>query len=216
MADNQHISGFRPVKPRYGPSCIEPKYVHVATGYQATNDGAGFSVDLNIGDPVKKVNDGSVALALTTETVLGVIVCIKQYWDGTRLRRDVDRVPGATAWGTVWSRRTIVGIVYASDCYFEIDADSTGAPSTFATWESDRGLNATHTCPGDQTDTSKPFADAHLDISTAATTAALEWQIMEISKTAENKDETGANWKLIVTGNLTQEAGAAATPASGV
>lgn len=215
MPDNKHIYGLRWYRDQSTP-CPDPIEYHVATGYQATNDGAGFNVDLNVGDPVKKVSDGSIALATTTNSVLGVIVGFKPYWDGS-VMKPTNRLPGGTAWGTVWERRSIALVVpVLPGQLWEIDADDKTTATTFAGWETLVGLHCTLDCPGDQTDSSKPKADPLLDISLAATTATLVWTIRGISQTVANQYVDGLYYKVLVSVNHSQMPGQAATVIAGV
>lgn len=213
---NTHKYGFRPVTSLHGESSnpdVEIKTV--ATGYQAQNDGAGFNVDLRVGDPVKLAADGSITLSITTELVYGIIVGFEPYWDGTRMQ-PTNRLPGGTAWGTVEERRSQVRIARADSCLWECDFDTTGQPTTTAAWRALEGSNFIHLCVGDQTDTSKPRADPFIDVSSAATTAGLEWRLIQVSRTAWNKDPATANYKGIFMSNASQVAATAATPVVGV
>lgn len=218
MADNTHYYGIRPVRSRLGNMHnADYELRHVATAYQAQDDSAN-SVDLNIGDPVQLVSDGSVALwnSGDADLLYGVIVGFNDYWDGN-VMQPTNRLPGGIAWGTNFTRAPYARVVPVDACDWEIDCDSTGQPTTRAGWEALLGQNVDMVCPGDLSDTSKPKADPYIDISTAATTATdLCWRIIGISPDASNKDLSGANVKLIVRANDVNVAGAAATPEAGV
>lgn len=216
MADNQHKYGFRFHRGLWGH---EPKPVEyaVADAYQATIDGGGTNVDLNIGDPVKMVSDGTVALANTTDLVLGIVIGVARiYESATGAVRPSDRVPGATTGGGLLDRQTKVLVVPAKSAEWEIDCDDAVTATTEAAYQALVNENVEHTCPGDTTVSTRPKADPKIDISGHNTTAGLGWRIVGISRTAWNKDFSGANVKLIVRVNDSQEAGSAATNVAGV
>lgn len=213
MANNQHKYGFRPVRGRYSSVIPSLIWKTVATGQNDTDD-AAVSCALRIGDPVKLVSTGGVTLCKTTDSCYGIIGAIGPYWNGTRMVFG-NYLPNQTAWGTVEDRRSMVGVWPASSCYWEIDVDENTTATTKAGYVAFLGENCTHVVPGDAS-TGTNFADPRLDISLHATTASLVWRIEEISDSAENKDFSGTNVKLIVTCNKTQEAQQAATTIAGV
>ena len=206
--DNVKRYGFRwSIAGNGGKSCPNPLYYTVASGQNDTNDGAGFSVDLNVGDPVKMVNDGGVSLALTTEEVLGIITTISPYWDGTRMVFG-NKLPNQTTWGTNEERRSYVGIVPATAGTWEIDCDDKVTATTKTAYELLIHLNTEHVVPGIAAQTS---ADPMLDISLVNTTNTLIWRIVGISRTLENQDFSGSYVKLLVQINVGEEAGFVAT-----
>lgn len=216
MADNTHFYGFQWDNGANGRECPNPVTRVVATGYQATNDGAGFSVDLNAGDPVKLVSDGTVALANTGDAVWGIIIGFNPYWDGTRMV-PTKKLPGGTAWGTVEPRRSEVLVVPVDHGQvWRLDCDDKTTATTEAAYRAFVGENVTVDCPGDNSDTSNPKADPIIDISDHATTASLVWRIEGISQTLENKDFSGLYVKLLLKINKAQSAGWPATTIAGV
>src|SRR5512134_3950662 len=131
MADNVHKYGFRWASGQGSmPKAIE---YHVADAYQAKADDTTTSVDLRIGDPVKLVNDGSVALANTTDLVFGIVVAVHRYYNsGLGAVRPGDRVPGAVTGGGLLERQTRVGVVPAKRGLWEIDVDDATTATTEA------------------------------------------------------------------------------------
>lgn len=216
MADNVRKYGFRWYQGNHN-TCPKPREFHVADAYQATIDGGGTNVDLNIGDPVKYVADGSVALANTTDVVYGIIVGIAQVYvsadGGVRPR---DRVPGGTTGGGNLERQTRVLVVPARAGIWEVDVDDIVTATTEAAYRALIHSNVEHVCPGDTTDSARPKAAPRIDISTTNTTAGHGWRIVGISKTLDNRDFSGANVKVLVMVNDSSEAGAAATTVAGV
>jgi hypothetical protein len=215
MADNEAYYGFRPYMGNHkGGGTCHPKTVRctVATAYQAQDDGSGFSVDLNIGDPVKLVSTGTIALANTTESVFGIVAGFEYYWDGD-VMRPTNKLPGGNAWGTVEERRPWVHVIPANACLWEVDVDDSTTATTFAAYQAFVFENVEHTCVGVSADAT---ATPKLDISGHATTAGLGWRIEGVSQTKSNRDFSGANVKLIVSCNTSQDSGQAATTIAGV
>lgn len=200
MADNASYYGFRFHSTRTGSGnpTIVPKFA--ATGYNGQPDGA-TSTDMNIGDPVKLVSDGSVALAAAGDAVFGVIESFGPYWDGYKMV-PTRRLPNANAWGTNIERRCVIHVVPVSGHVFEVDADDAVTATTQATYEALVGENADHAYSASST-TGK--ANPRLDISDHKTGTA-QWRIVGISQTAANQDFSGNYVKLLVVANEVNEA----------
>ena len=207
MADNNHRYGFRFYKGQFN-DLPKGELYHVNDGYQAQVDGAGASVDLNIGDPVKAMGDGSVALANTTETVFGIVIGVHRIFEAsTGVTRPADRVPGGTTGGGNIERSTLVEVVPARGIIWEIDT-SANALTTEAAYRALIHENAEHICAGDLSIAGRPKADPRLFLPSAVG-AGLGWRIVGISKSAQNKDFSGQNVKLLVNVNESSEAGSA-------
>jgi len=209
MANNTHLYGFRFYQGGSGrdrPTGIE---MQVANAYQAKADDTSTSVDLNVGDPVKLVSDGTVALANTTDVPFGIITGILNvYNSGVGAVQPINRVPGATAPGTtVIDRFTRVLVTPCAGIIWEIDVDDNTTQTTFAGYVGLIGNNVTHVCVADTSNSSLPKADPRLDISSAAVTATLDWRIVGVSRNVANKDYSGTNTKLLVMANTTNEPG---------
>ena len=214
MANNTHYYGFRPFigNPFKGGRSTPPAMeMTVASAYQAQDDGSGLSVDLNVGDPVKRVSDGTIALANTTEAVYGIIAGFGPYWNGSKMV-PTNYLPGGTTW-TLEARKPVVYVIPVNACLWEIDVDENTTATTIGGYRAFIGENVTHTCVGVSA-TKK--ADPRLDISTHAVTESLVWRIEGISPSAHNADFTGTNVKLLVAANVSQDAGQAATNDVGV
>ena len=216
MSSNVHKYGFRFHRSLTGRDNPDPLEYTVADAYQATKDAGGTNVDLNIGDPVKLVNDGTVALANTTDLVYGIIVGVRQVYDSALgALKPFDRVPGGSTGGGLYERKTRVMVQPAKGVIWEIDANS-AAQSTEAAYETYIHNNVEHVCPGDTNVSGRPKADPMIDIANAATTAGLGWRIVGISKSRENRDFSTNYVKFLVVVNDSSEAGSAATNVAGV
>jgi hypothetical protein len=209
MADNVHRYGFRWYGGQHN-SCPKGREYPVADTYQATIDGGGTSVDLRIGDPVKLVSDGSVALANTTDIVFGIVVGVAGVWvSADSAMRPRDRVPGGTTGGGLLDRQTRVLVVPAKQGLWEIDVNDVVTATTEAAYRAFVNENVEHVCTGDVTNSTQPKADPRISISSHAVTAGHGWRIVGISKTVENRDFSGANVKIVVQVNDSNEAGSA-------
>ena len=186
---------------------IEP--MKVATAYQAQDDLGGFSVDLQIGDPVDLVAAGTVGLANGGETPYGIVMGVLRYHDGNDLKIGGKRLPGGTTW-TQLQYASWVQVIPVSKCDWKICCDSLGTPPTTEVgWQALVGKNAVHTCVGVA---ATKDANPKLD-NTTAVTAVHEWRIMSI---LPGQDYDAANVEVVVRANFSSEPGWAATPSVGV
>lgn len=155
---------------------------------------------IRVGDPVKILTDGSIAIAAAGDAdIYGVVVGGGYYYDGTNVI-PAKFIPGATAWGTVWERRSRLQVMPAKGQIFEIDVDDQ-VNTTEATYAALKGANTDHIIGATGDNDATPTLDA-----TAVATAA-QWRIIESpSPTLENEDLAGANVKVRVTVNETGQA----------
>jgi hypothetical protein len=199
--DNIAIYGFRPFVGRYSADApIVEKFV--ATAYQAAP--GAVNVDLNIGDPVIRVSDGSVAIAVAgaTNPVHGVIVGVPRIWDaGLGAVRPSDKVPGGTAWTSI-DRQTRVLVRLAMGTLWEVDVDDAVTATTLAAYQAFIGENVNIIYSASAT-TGK--ASPKVDISLHATTNTFQCNIVDVSPSQNNQDFAGGNVKLIVQFNLPDE-----------
>lgn len=207
MADNLVKYGLRwDSAYNGGKSCPAGEYAIVATGYQASINGGG-NVDINIGDIVRRVSNGTVELAdgsegaSSAESMYAVVIGVRPYWDGTVMRPST-RLPGGTAWGTVQERKSQLMVVPVTAGTWSIDVDDKATATTEAAYQALIGENAdfvnTNTSPADS-------AQPQLDISSHVATTA-SFRIIDISGTVENQDFAGSNIKLLVAANEVQNA----------
>lgn len=209
MADNVFRRGFRWYRAaKGGKACPPPEEMVVATGYQGSING-GSNVDLNIGDPVRRLSTGYIEIADGNEgasggeDVYGVIVGFRQYWDGSKIVPYPNSLPGGTAWGTIWERRSIALVVPADAGRWVCQADDTTTATTVETYFALLGENCDHRL----TTGSEPDANPKLDISTHSATNG-QWRLVDYVRGVDT-DFSGANVELIVEVNeaATQLAG---------
>ena len=201
MADNRHKYGFRFYSSASGsgrPACVEAL---VASAYQANVGGGSTNVGISIGDPVDLLSTGFVELSndtATRDTLWGVVMGIANAKvDANGKARPASYLPGATSYSLEETTSKLI-VAPFGDNIWEIDVDDATTATTLAAYRAFVGENADFVYSPDTTNSDRPRANPVLDISTHATTAALHFRIVGVSKTRENADFSGANVKLLV------------------
>lgn len=195
--DNRACYGFRPVKTRDGSAMPVTHRGFIATGYSSSQ--AAATVDVRIGDPVRRLNTGYFAHAAAGEDIYGIVAGVVKYYDGTTLISSSNRVPAGTTY-TLDDRASEILIWPAALHTFEVDVDEAATATTYAAYLALVGENCDHIFVP-----TAPIGYPKLDISThVATTAG--WRIVDISPSVDNQDFSGLNVKLLVTVNETQQA----------
>lgn len=208
MADNVAKYGFRFYRSRSGSGNPSPEKRFLASAYGGQPGSA--NCDVQIGDPMTLVNDGSLAFATagSAGSISHIVVGVEQYWDGTWMRSG-NKVPYASGvYGSNLERQTRILCIRAEDAIWEIDCD---AASTFATLQAAVNANADFSY-----NASAPNANPRLGVSTINTTHSLQLRIQGVSDTKFNQDFTGAYVKMLVIVNKTAAATQAATTIAGV
>lgn len=212
MAANTAMYGFRPA---FGGDTAIDIECFVADSATIADDAAA-ACDLSPGDPVKLVSTGTVNLAKTTEKVYGVVKAVLGVYDSANgTYGPMNRVPVATTGGGILDRRTRVLVTLAKGVVFEADVDEATTATTEAAYQAFIGENVEHVCVR-AASRGAYAAFPRLDISGHATTAGLGWRIVGISKNQANRDFSGANVKLLVMVNDSQEPASPATNEVGV
>jgi hypothetical protein len=193
MADNVSLYGFRFIRQVSGRDSYSQIERSVADAYQAAP--GAVNVDLNIGDPIKQLADGTVALAVANEEILGFFNgCL--YFDGTKMRYG-NKLPGGTTGGGNRERLSKVFLIPSAHNVFEVDCDDAVTATTEALYEALIGENADLSINADST---TKQARPLLDVSDRKTATA-QFRIVGISKTVQNRDFSGARVKLEVVVN---------------
>lgn len=201
MADNMQMYGLRFHSTRSGSGTPNVVRKRVASAYNGSLNSA--AVDINIGDAVKLVNDGTVAHVVAADTTMfGVVVGIGPYWDGTKMVRNTKIPNSSGAYSTNYERETTVLVIPFDDAVFEIDCDDATSATTFAAYRTLVGNNGDLVTTGNAT-TGK--ASYMLDISdvVANTTTSAQLRVLDISPTMANQDFSGNYVKLLVVANET-------------
>ena len=202
MADNARNYGFRWRRSRAGVPMPKPWKMKVASGYSATANPGSVTIDLAPGDPVKMVNDGTVALAAAGESVLGVVLGIYPYWDSVvKGFNFATALPSGTSY-TAADRASYVAVVPVQGQVFAICCDDAVSATTQAAYEAFVHENADHVF---QPSASTKRANPLLDVSTHASSAA-QWRIVAVSTVVnQNKDFTGNYVELEVMASEVQD-----------
>jgi len=201
MADNPQLYGFRFHSTKSGSGTPHVVKKAVASGYAGQPDGA-TTVNINPGDVVKVVNDGTVALAAAGDTGLfGVVVGIAPYWDGSKMQRGSD-LPSGTTYSTNISRQSYVHVIPFYDAIFEVDCDDAATATTFLAYQAFVGENCDLAVSCDAT-SKKSFY--RLDISGHGTGSA-QFRIWDVKQDGPNADFSGNYVKVLVVANETTAA----------
>lgn len=201
--DNMARYGFRWAMAANSHPCPNPVRRYVADAYQAKADDTTTSVDLSIGDPVKRLGDGTVALANLGDAIYAIVVGFEPYWNGAAMQ-PTNRLPGGTTGGGLLERKSAALVVPATAGYWEIDVDDNVTATTELAYGAFAGENCDHVIVADLTNPSQPKANPQLDIA-GHTTATMQWRIEQISSTLSNQDFAGTRVKLVVRVNESQE-----------
>ena len=210
MANNTHLYGFRWLGSG-GNASDQPPVEEIPIGSHYQPAATGNSVDLRIGDPVRRTSTGALALSVAGEAIYGVLVGFTPVLLSGKMTPSL-KWPGGTIYGASSGvlvpepKRTYGRVVRCMPGQkFQIDCDDASTATTEAAYQALVGENCDHAVPSDISDTANPTANPMLDISTHVTTTA-QWRIVDVSRSFWNKDFTGLYVKLIVVCNETQEA----------
>lgn len=192
MADNGHIYGFRPIKSLHGDALPAVFRCPVASGYTG---------EINIGDPIKRLSTGYWQLATNGAAFDAVVQRIGPYYNGTRMTFGT-KLPASTTYGTNFERQSFVYAIPAQRTVFEADCDDATSITTYAGYLDAVGENVDIVIGNGTAAPANPV----LDISTHATTNTLTMRIVGISELNFVMDPAGTFFKLYVIPNLTGDA----------
>lgn len=215
---NTHLYGFRWCRSVTGGDTPQPMTRPIASGY-APNTGAdgagGTACNLNIGDPIQLLNDGTVRLVQPGQAVDGSDIDDRVYGIVTGFPRVLaggfPRPNGfytsgtATAVGT--DTTTLCTFIPVHGQIFEVDADAAGGAGldTKAEWEAVVGSEANFVYSVLTSGAGQPKANPMLDTSDISEGAQVQQlRIVGLSKRFDQCDPTLANVPLEVIFNMTQ------------
>jgi hypothetical protein len=209
MADNLIRYGFRFIS---GPCNPIEKFIAASTSFDVS--GGASNVALRAGDVVVLAADGGVDLCngseTTTQAPYGVVAHVDFYYNATTGQMEhASAIPSDVDYSTNLERQTkVVVIPFSRDQVWEVDCDDAATFTTKATYQAAVNLNVDFINKGASGELA---ASPRLDISSAATTSTLMFNILQIAPTKENQDFSGNYVKLYVRPNhiQLQEAGVA-------
>lgn len=205
---NPHRYGFRFVRSIGGSDTPQILTFPIATGYSpATVMGAGTTVNLNIGDPVRLLEDGTVALVQTAQDVsgadadsddyaYGIVAGFPRILAGGSPRPGSFYTAGTTYTGGISSDTApLVAVIPVHNNIFEIDADTAPTVQTLAGAMAIVGGVGTMIYSVLTTGTGQPKANPLLDVSTVVSggTDQLQLLVVGLGKSAYTCDFTSAN-----------------------
>lgn len=218
---NPHRYGFRFVRSLSGNDTPQILTLPIASGYQpGTVNGGGTNVNLNIGDPVRLVEDGTVQLTQTAQDVsgqdddsddfcYGVVVGFPRVIVGGSPRPGSFFTGGTTYSGGIGGDTApLVSIIPAAGNIFEVDLDAAPSVTTLSGLMALVGGVGTMSYSVLTTGTGQPKANPLLSRSSIvfATANQLQLQVVGIGKSAFSCDFTAANIPMQVMWNTLQMA----------
>lgn len=202
MANNVHRYGVRFYKSGTGSGIPSPDEYVIASSYTANVGGA--DVDMNIGDPVELLADGTVRLAadgaVDPGQFLGVIVGFSNVKDPvfTGTGRPSSFLTRGTTWATKATQSRALVIPFSNHIW-EMDVSANGTSSDTETeYLATIGNAFPLTYSADTTNADRPKANPLLDFTTVTNTASDHFMVWGISKTMFNVDFTGNFVKMLV------------------
>ena len=200
---NARYYGFRWYRNTQGNCQPKPELCRIASGYQASP--GGTNVDLNIGDPVKRISTGFVDIVSgtegTPEDIYGIIIAVNPYFTGDRMQ-PTSVLPGGTTYvGN--ERQSTVLVCPAAGQLFACDVNDNTTATSEDAYRDFIGENVDHVL---EADANTEKAEPRLNISTHATTNTLQWRIVNLSANESVQDYSQENVELIVQVNRSQEA----------
>lgn len=218
MADNPVKYGFRLARFRAGFAMSSMEEAFCITGATFAG-GSATAASLRPGDPIVRLASGAINVAPGTDgtpgDVLGIVVGIKQYVDPAFANAVTARgnaLPSSIAYGTNLDLQSKIYYVPADAAVWRIQVNDNTTATTLAAYQLLLGANANHI----HTAASGGLAlTPRLNISTAATTATLNWRIVGIPDPTI-QDFTGLNVELEVTCNRPQSFTGAGTMWQGI
>lgn len=205
---NPHRYGFRFVRSMSGNDTPQIFTFPIATAYQpATIVGGGTSVNLNIGDPVKLLEDGTVQLVQTAQDVSGASADSDDYAFGIVAGFPRVLVGGSPRPGSFYTGGTaytggigsdnapLVSVIPVNGNIFEIDADTAPTVATLNGALALVGGVGTMVYSVLTAGMGQPKANPLLDVSTVVSggTDQLQLLVVGLGKSAYTCDFTSAN-----------------------
>lgn len=215
---NTHRYGFRLVRNLWGGDTPEPETLPIASGYQPNTGTPNTNVNLNIGDPVSKLESGAVQLctpgsgaATTTERCYGIVAGIVQVLINGAIK-PFAYYPGGTVYGSglaPYNLQTLVKVIPVVGREWEIDTAAAGGTSfdSYEEFQAVFGGVGVWTYTPINTTSVNPKANPMFDVTSIseADASTQQLRIQGIGRINDNQDFTLANVALRVVFNAVQE-----------
>ena len=208
---NPHRYGFRFLKNRWGGDTPEIYTGFFASGYQPNVTGA-TTCNVNIGDPVRRMNSGAFQLVEpgelddddANERTFGIVAGFPQVLINGAVRPNA-YYPTLTVYGTNLNAQTLVQVIPVEGCVWEIDTATTSSSfDTKAEFQAIIGGVCTFSYTQINTTTSNPKANPMAVLSFGESTETRQLQVVGLGRGSEQYDLTLANVPLQVVFNQVQ------------
>ena len=214
---NTHRYGFRYLRELWGGGDTPTvEVLPIASGYQPNN--GAVSVNLNIGDPVTKLETGAIELAqpgsgaaTTTERVYGIVVGFPRVLIGGGVRPNAF-YPGGTVYGSglaPYNLQTLCAVIPVVGREWEICTSAAGGGSldSYEEWQAAVGAVATFVYSAINTTSSNPKANPMLLASSLSDADAntLQLRVQGIGRIDDMQDFSLADVCVRVVFNAVQE-----------
>lgn len=215
---NTHRYGFRFLRNLWGGDTPEAETGPLASGYQPNTGTPNTSVNLNIGDPVTKLESGAFQLcapgsgaATTTERVYGIVAGFPRVLISGGVRPNAF-YPGGTVYGSglsPYNLQTLVKVIPVVGREWEIDTAAAGGSSldSYEDWQAAVGAVGVFKYTPINTTTANPKANPLFDETSLsdADASTQQLRVQGIGRIDDLQDFTLANVALRVVFNAVQE-----------
>lgn len=208
---NPHRYGFRFRKNRWGGDVPEIHTGFIASGY-APNETGATTCNLNIGDPVRRLNSGAFVLTVpgelddddANERTYGIIAGFPQVLISGAVRPNAF-YPTGTVYGSNLTAQTLVQVIPVEGCLWEIDTATTSASfDTLAEYQAIFGTVCSFSYTQINTTTNNPKANPMAVLSFVESTETRQLRVEGLGAGASQYDLTLANVPLLVSFNQVQ------------
>lgn len=211
--------GFRLVRQLWGGDTPEPETCFIASGYQPNTGTPNTNVNLNIGDPVTKLETGAIQLAApgsgaatTTERVYGIVAGFDAVLINGAVRPNA-YYPGGTVYGSgfvPYTLATKARVIPVAGREWAIYTAAAGGSSldSYEEWLAAIGATCNFKYTPINTTTVNPRANPLLDETTltdAVASDAFQLRVQGIGRSGDTQDFTLAGVELRVVFNAVQE-----------
>jgi len=208
---NPHRYGFRFRKNRWGGDVPEIHTGFIASGY-APNETGATTCNLNIGDPVRRLDTGAFVLTVpgelddddANERTYGIIAGFPQVLISGAVRPNAF-YPTGTVYGTNLNNQTLVQVIPVEGSLWEIDTATTSSSfDTLAEFQAIFGAVCSFSYTQINTTTSNPKANPMAVLSFGESTIVRQLRVEGLGAGASQYDLTLANVPMLVSFNQVQ------------
>jgi hypothetical protein len=206
MANNPARYGFKWHSALLGISQPKPQRMRLASALAIVANPGSVPVDLQVGDPVKYVSDGSVTQCVAADAIYGIVMGFSfqsSNANSPNYLPYLDRMPSGTTFVGVDNQifvhvQPVAGMIFEAYCNDNTTATAESGAGSYNTFINE---NVEYIfAPDATTKSARPL----LNISTHAVTATLSWRILDVSRRID-VDYSGTFVPLLVSCNKVQQ-----------